>query len=533
MIQRLYIKDFAIIDELSFPLKPGLTVITGETGSGKSILIEALSVSLGGKADKIMVKSGSERAVIETEFKDGTFRRLISQKGRTKAYRNEEPIALNDLISVNETRVDFHGQHDQQLILKSNRHIEYLDRFCNHAEMVYKVNDLYQELGFLRLKLDTLRKSAEESSNRLDLIKFQANEIDSVNPKLNEDIELDREFKKLSHLETILSTLATLQDQLMNGERSVTDILNRNLRSLEPLVQYDESLKRIMDLLNTSIIQLQEAGSESSLQLSNANFDPDELAQVEERLQALETLKRKYGGSIESVMEKWDRIEFELKEMTSPEQSETELDHKIKKLEIEFSSLSLKLHQTRKIKSKLLSKNIEQAMSDLNMDGARFEIQIQQQTSDNAFVSLNGEMVEENQNGIDIVEFFLSANPGEAVKPLASIASGGEISRIMLAIKTVFQEMDPVGTLVFDEIDSGISGLAAEKVAEQLVNLSKSKQVFCITHLSQIANKADHHLHVEKSVQNGKTSVSAYFLKENERTRVYNDLFFGSAMTSA
>ena len=232
-------------------------------------------------------------------------------------------------------------------------------------------------------------------------------------------------------------------------------------------------------------------------------------------------------------MEKRIYIQKEVKSLTSPEQSEDELHKKINKKEKDFSQLAIRLHKSRVQKSKKLSNKIENAMAELNMLGSDFEIKITQQISENGFVSMDNNVLDANAKGIDTVEFFLSANPGEPVKPLATIASGGEVSRIMLAIKTVFQDLDPVQTLVFDEIDSGISGKAAEKVAEQLVKLSKSKQVFCITHLSQIARSADHHLHIVKSVKNGQTFVEANYLNELESPKLILELFTGKEIERA
>ena len=312
MIQRLYIKDFAIIDEVDINLKPGLTVITGETGSGKSILLEAMGVSLGAKADKIMVRTGKNRAVIEIEFEQQAFRRLISDQGRTKAYRNDEPITIGDLVKSNRTAVDFHGQNDQQLILDVNRHIDYLDRFCGHEADVEKIGEIFSELTDLKLKLKNAMQSSDDRKDRLDLLKFQSQEIDAVNPTIGEDHELDKEYKKLSHLEEILKTLQTIQQEVNSGDNSVTHILEQNLRSLDSLTKYDENLKKITDLMQSSMIQLQEAGAEISGRLAEAEFDPLELEAVEERLHAVEGLKRKYGGSIETVLEKRKAIQKEI-----------------------------------------------------------------------------------------------------------------------------------------------------------------------------------------------------------------------------
>jgi len=325
MIQRLYIKDFAIIDEIHLDLKPGFTVITGETGSGKSILLEALSVSLGAKADKVMVRNGSRRAVIETEFNENVFRRLISNNGRTKAYCNDEPITINELVKANETSVDFHGQHDQQLILDTNRHIDYLDRYCRHEKDVFKIGELFQELTSLRAQLNHTRQSADERRNRLELLKFQANEIDTVDPIIGGDFELDKQYKKLSHLEDIIKTLQIVQDQVNTGDNSVIDLLEKNLRSIDSIAVYDEELNKISELFKTSIIQLQEGGAEISNRLSGLEFDPDEFLDIGDQLQAIEGLKRKYGGSIESILEKRNEIQVEVNSLTKPELSEDEI----------------------------------------------------------------------------------------------------------------------------------------------------------------------------------------------------------------
>ena len=309
MIQRLYIKDFAIIDEININFKPGLTVITGETGSGKSILLQALGVSLGAKADKIMVRNGSRKAVIETEFKDREIRRLISDQGRPKAYQNDEPITLPNLIKMNETQVDFHGQHDQQLILDSSRHIEYLDRYCDHEHEVSYLEDTYRELYDLRSNLDRLQQSAEEMRDRVDLLKFQATEIDAVDPKPGEDFKCDQLYKKLSHIEEILRTLQKAYSKLSTEDHSLLDQLSNTVQAIASLEKYDSKLTKITDLLKSSIIQLQEAGSEITSQLSESEFEPDELSAIEDRLNALETLKRKYGGTIETVFQYKKKLE--------------------------------------------------------------------------------------------------------------------------------------------------------------------------------------------------------------------------------
>jgi len=533
MIQNIYIKDFAIMDEIDLDLKSGLTVITGETGSGKSLLLEAMGVALGGKANKLMVKNGKNRAVIEATFKENIVRRIISNNGRTKAFNNDEPISMSLLKTLTETAVDFHGQHDQQLILDVNRHIDYLDRYCGHESKVDSLVSLYDDIRNLNARLKQIQSSKQERQDRLDLLSFQANEIDSVNIELGEDETLDKSYKQLTHLEDILKTIQRIQSQITTRDDAIIDVLQNQSRSVETYAEIDDEMKSIGDYIQSAIIQLQECGTEISNKLSNSEFDPQELKEVEERLSAVESLKRKYGGAIESVLEKRESIQKEIKSLTEPEQSEDSILESIKRAEQSFEILALGVHETRIKQAAVLSKKIEDAMAKLNMSGSKFDIQISQDGSEKNGVNFNGNIIKMNPKGIDEISFYLSANPGEPVKPLASIASGGEISRIMLAIKTVFQKMDPVQTLVFDEIDSGISGVAAEKVADQLKSLSKSKQVFCITHLAQIATKADHHLHVKKSVHRGQTYVEASYLSKGESPKIIQELFIGTETLNA
>jgi len=528
MIEQVTINEYAIIKELEIKLHPGFTVITGETGSGKSILLEALAVSLGSKADRIMVRNGADRAIMETTISGKTIRRLLSNKGHTKSFYNDEPITLNELRKHTSQFVDFHGQNDQQLILNIQNHIYYLDNFCGIEKMVTKIQELYQELIETRSKLSKLQEDSIDRQNRLDLLNFQLEEIDSISPKINEDIDINRQYRKLSKLGDIQKKLREIYQLLIEGDHAVLDVVHQSLREVESLSKYDEDLNNIVELLQSSLIQFQETGSEITVHLSSNEFNQMELEKIEERIQYLETLKRKYGGSLEAVIEYRNAIKNELDNLKGNRYSEENLVQKIDDLQNQYSSLAIRLNTVRKSNSVSLATKIEQTMKNLNMPDARFEIRVTQIPDKNGFVFIDNQSVEARENGSDIVEFYLSANPGESVKPLVSIASGGEVSRIMLAIKSVFQKFDPVQTMIFDEIDAGISGKAAESVANELVNLSNSKQVICITHLSQIAGKADHHLHISKSSKNGKTKVHAEYLAPKERHQIIKNLFIGT-----
>lgn len=528
MIKRLYIKNFAIIKEIEIDFNPGLTVITGETGSGKSILIEALSVAVGAKADKIMVRNGAQKAVIEVEFDDVEIRRLVSNNGKSKSFKDDEFTTLLNLRKENISRIDFHGQHNQQLILNSLSHLDYLDRYCGHNADVEYLEKIYSQLSELRTELNRLDEIENDKMDRLKLLSFQASEIDFISPSIGEDEKLKEAYRRLSNIDKIMRSLKNVKSKIADSDYSFSEQLGIVHAELTSIEKFDSSISQISSLIKSSIVQLDEAIREIDSQLVEIDFNQEELNEVEDRVSSLESLKRKYGGSIELVLDERKNIDAELKSFNNLDTSRKEIIGLIKEKEALFSKIAISIHAKRELKSKELSKKLVDVMSELNMDGSRFDIKINCDEDENGFVKLNGKPIMENSKGIDKVEFYLSANPGEPTKPLSSVASGGEISRIMLAIKSVFQNHDPVKTLIFDEIDSGISGVAAEKVAEHLVHLSQKKQVICVTHLSHIANRADNHLHVRKYVEGKKTYVNMDYLNKVESLKTIQELFIGS-----
>jgi DNA repair protein RecN (Recombination protein N) len=528
MIQHLSVRNFAIIDEAEVDFHPGFTVITGETGSGKSILIQALSVALGARGTKTMVRTGAERAVVEATVDEVAYRRLISANGRVRSYIDDEPTKEPQFRQAVASLVDFHGQHEQQLIMHTASHIDYLDSFCGLEPEVARLSTIYHELVAARSQLQASRERLERARERRELLAFQQREINAVNPQDGEDVELENEYKTLSHIDELVATVNRLNQSLLEADTSVYGELTENVNALEKLARYDALLKPYIEQLQTASFTIQEVAAGLRNHLDSLDHDPQRLQEIEERLQALEGLKRKYGGSLEAVQMTRREIERELHALVNLDSEIDAISERISRLEQEYQELADHLHRARQDYTSRLAEAVRVEMGKLNMPEAAFLIYITQQPLEHSFVRCDGQPVKPTAKGYDQVEFYLSANPGEKPKPLAEIASGGEISRIMLAIKIVFQRNDPVGALVFDEIDSGISGIAAEKVADGLAKLARNKQVICITHLPQIAARAAHHLHVEKKIVGGETSVTLRYLTPDERVRVIAQLFSGS-----
>ncbi|MFH1853339.1 MAG: DNA repair protein RecN [Candidatus Neomarinimicrobiota bacterium] len=537
MIERIHIRNFAIIDELEIDFQPGLTVLTGETGAGKSIILQALGVSLGAPPNRLMVKTDVRQATVETVFSGArqqiTVYRVMPARGRTRNFINDEPVEETSFISQTRRQADFHGQHEQQLIMDKSTHISYLDDYCGNGETVAALKNCYTTIDNTRKTLNDARLRQQHSEQRRQLLDFQLKEILAVAPKLDEDIRLGEEFKLASHREELLTAVESINRIITADEDAIQDRLFGAIRELERLVKYDAGLQDTLQLLNDASINLQEANSGLQRHAQALDHDQDRLREIEDRLLALEALKRKYGGTLARVLEYRVEIDQELSSLTGLHGQIGALEKQIRELYQEYQTLADSAHQCRVSAVERLSAAIEAEMHRLQMPGARFEIRIAQVAETDSPISVDGRLVRFLADGYDNVEFFLSANPGERTKPLAAIASGGEISRIMLAIKTVLQTSDPVETLIFDEIDTGISGTAAELVAASLARLAQTKQVICITHLPQIAARAHQHLLVEKTIKGSVTTVSAAYLSRDERITDLARLIAGSNITAA
>jgi len=535
MIKRLFIKDFAIINELELPINDGLTIITGETGAGKSIILKSLGIALGSKADKVDVRSGQDKSVIEAEVDESgnsVYRRLISKAGRIRSFINEEPISEADYRLATKVFADFHGQNEQQFIMNPKTHIDFLDRFCGLEDKVLEIESCYNDYIMIDQQITDLKELSENALSKKELIEFQLNEIDSIDPKVDEDIALSKQFKRLNNVDELISTLKNLNQSLTENEHSIYRQLSSAISDLDKISNYDDSIKSYVEIIKQSSVAIQDASSGLLNYADGVDNDSSLILEVEERLHSIERLKRKYGGSIESVHEYLNEALDELSELSNVDKKIDSLNEERNYLIGKYQRLADEVHHARSNSIKDIEKQIQNEMFELNIPKAQFVISITNKNDPQSDIRFENIGVVFGPNGYDQIEFFFSANPGESPKPLSKIASGGEVSRIMLAIKSVLKKSDPVPTLVFDEIDAGISGQAAEKVSEALEKLSKDKQVICITHLPQIASKADHHIYISKKIDNEKTVVSARYLSEDEKVHAIAELFSGEIIPS-
>jgi DNA repair protein RecN (Recombination protein N) len=458
-------------------------------------------------------------------------RRLISKGGRIRSFIDDEPIAEQIYRDTVSTLADFHGQHEQQYIMNAATHIDFLDRFCDSDNLVQTIQDTYLDLVQTMKELDLLIEKQKGAANQKELLQFQIQEIQSIDPQIDEDINLGKEFKRLNHVEELVSTVQRLNQSLTENDHSIYRQLASAVDELNRLSKYDDTLNPYMESIQQASVTIQDASSDLIQHIDSLELDPSQLQEVEERLQAIESLKRKYGGSIEQVQNYIQESKIELEELSGIDVAISNLESEKTHLINRYQKFADELNSIRDKYSTKIATEIEDEMVQLNMPGAKFEVRMDQKFEKSSAIIFDGNPVRYGSKGYDQVEFFLSANPGEVPKPITKIASGGEVSRIMLGIKSVLKKYDPVETLIFDEIDSGISGQAAEKVSEALEKLSTDKQVICITHLPQIASRADHHLYIDKTMKEDKTSVNARYLNHEEKLTAIAKLFSGDTVT--
>jgi DNA repair protein RecN (Recombination protein N) len=546
MLTELHIQNFAIIDHLDLDFGPGLVILTGETGAGKSIIMDALDILLGGRADVSSIRSDADLTRLEATFKlSGPERpaahvilkreellddpdyvsltREIRREGRSVARLNGRIVGLPLLKELGEILVDIHGQSEHLSLLNVRAHLGLLDRYAGIESDLASYHRAHQNLLGLRRELHDLRAAQQDAERRTEMLTFQAEEIEAASLRRAEDAELKQERDRLANTES-LTTLAqdalTVLDEGTSESPAATDLLGRAVQSLAKLVQIDATLKTLAEQSTT----LEETLADLSRSLRNyleaIEFNPKRLEQVQERLDLLHHLERKYGGSIESVIAFAVDARRQLETISTASTRIAELEIAEAAALAELSGQGLSLSHKRKEAAGKMSRAIEIELDDLRMASARFAVDFQTRP-DPEGVPLplsGGTRIAFDGNGLDKVEFLVEPNPGEGLKPLAKTASGGETSRLMLALKNVLARADQIPTLIFDEIDQGIGGRVGATVGEKLWNLGRAHQVMVITHLPQLAAFGDQHFQVQKTIENGRTLTRLTRLTGEPRT---------------
>ena len=540
MLQELSIKDFAIIDEIQISFQPKMTVLTGETGAGKSIIIDALGLLAGGRGSTEFIRKGEKKAVIQGLFtlpreantynileeygidsEDGQIilQRDLYRGGRNICRINGMMVNLATLRKVGETLIDIHGQNEHQELMKPENHIDLLDEYDKKTSQLrnqYQV--VYQ--NYRKLKLSMEKKEADEKAwaQRLDMLNFQVKEIGEAGLKINEEDELVEEKNKLDNFQAIHDALE-LSYQILSGEKiDVVGNLGNAMNELSDVSDLSENLQEINTKISDAFYSLEDVARDISDELDSMEWNGERLNEIEERLELIHQLKRKYGDTIEDILHYHIRIVKELREMENAEQNSEKQERQLSEALEKVKELAIKLSKQRKKSAKKLEKMIHEQLSALYMDKAVFEVKF-----------LNNSKL--YSKGIDKVEFYIQTNPGEEMGPLAKIASGGELSRIMLALKTIFSQKMGVTSIIFDEVDTGVSGRVAQAIAEKISQISNNSQVLCITHLPQVAAIADNHYYISKSVNDGRTETSLEELDEKQKIREIARMLSGSEIT--
>jgi len=548
----------ALIKELNIEFKEGLNVLTGETGAGKSIVIEAIDLILGGYAASDLIRDGEDSLLVEGLFlltpqekelinnlnsdieivdEEGVLliRREVNKKGRNKCWINQRLINLSILQEIGKFLVDLHGQHNHQSLLDPSKHIDLMDNLGGDKIIKYKKKlfDNYRRWREKNKKLFQLLKEKEENIKKIDFLKFQLEEIDKTSLVKGEDKALEGEEIVLKNAEKITETMEKANFVLYEGgleQSSVRDSLNEVSADLGEIASLDRRIEKIRENLKEVGYQFEDIVNEIVKYKDEINLDSQKLKEIEGRLNLINSLKSKYGSTIEEILEYRQKIYQELEAIDCSEDKLEKLKEEVNSLEDTISTISHHLSINRIKVAGDLQKMVVRELEDLNMKKCQFKVSINSYQDDNG-IEIDGKKYKIGPKGIDNIEFMISPNVGEKLRPLARIVSGGEVSRIMLALKSILSEVDQVPTLIFDEIDSGVGARLGEVIAQKLKALSIKRQVICVTHLPQIACRAGRHFYIEKYVLNNQTGIKLKEMKEKERIKEIARMLDGNQMS--
>ncbi len=522
MLQNLHVKNLALIDETEVEFGPGLNILSGETGAGKSIIIGSINLALGEKVQKEMLRDNGEAALVELiffvedadtiediraldiEMEDDTV--ILSRKitgGRAIGRINGEAVSASKMKAVASLLIDIHGQHEHQSLLSKKKHLEILDTFAKEAlgDKKEKLTQCYQEYRKLKDELEHANLDSEERARELSFLEYEVKEIEEAQLTVGEDEELEAVFRKYSNGKKIMDAVGAANAATSEDDESASERIGRALRELSSVSGYDERVKEMEEQLTEIDNLLSDFNHELASYLSDEEFDEETFYETEKRLDLINHLKSKYGNTIADIIKYGEEKEERINVLNDYDAYLAGLQKNVSEKEKQLEQLSKKVSDIRKKESKKLTESIKNALLDLNFLDVQFTMEFAE--------------TDYTANGIDDAQFLISTNPGEPVKPLGKVASGGELSRIMLAIKTVMAS-DKIGTLIFDEIDSGISGRTAQMVSEKMNVLGRNHQIICITHLPQIAAMADSHFLIEKSVENQATVSKIHKLTDEQ-----------------
>lgn len=505
MLEQLTIKNVAVIDKLSVTFDKGLSVLTGETGAGKSIIIDSINMILGDRARKELVRGGTPAAQVEAVFgmnedvrnvlsendidcddDSVIITRKITSDGKSSARINGCAVTLNMLRDISDMLINIHGQHDNQALLTPQKHITFLDSFAKTDSFLGCYKTLYEKRNSLKKELDSLLNDVGERMQRADLLSYQVNEIAAANLVLGEEEELLGERKVLERAEEITQNTACAVSYLYDccEGPSAYDLISEAQRALEGISDVSDNLREAYDAITSAMYTIEESSRELRDYGGSVEFDEETLSDIEDRIDLINKLKRKYGGSVEDVIEYGKKAKAELESIKTSDERAEDIKRELDVLEKDLKNAADALTDARQKAAKVLEGGIKTALYELNMNKSEFCVSVTPKPY--------------SSDGGDLVEFLISTNPGEDLKPLVKIASGGELSRVMLAIESILAKSDGVDSMIFDEIDTGVSGDAAQKIANKLKVIGKTAQVICITHLPQLASLADSHFLIEK-----------------------------------
>jgi DNA repair protein RecN (Recombination protein N) len=553
VLNRLRVSHYALIDEVEIEFGTGLNIITGETGAGKSILMGALGLVLGVRANADVIRTGESRCTVEAMFEfaedhpslgflaemgievdDGELilRREVNTEGRSRCFANGAAIPVRSLQALGRLLVDLHGQHDHQSLLDVDRHLEFLDGYAGHAPLVESVRARHGELWVLQARLAELEAASFRLGERRELLTFQVKEIESAGVQPGEDDVLIRERSLLENAERLIDTASQIEQLLYQAEDSIADRVGMAEGLLGEAARVDTSLEPRVKELEAIGYEVEELSRFFTSYGQSIERDPERLSVVVERIETLTRLRTKYGGSIEAILAYAEDARQELKRADASDADQQAVRGDIEKACDCFVEACGALSASRSKASKLMTRAVESSLAELGMPDVRFRVAFVRDARPDGVIEIEGARYDAGANGAERCEFHMSTNPGEVVRPLVRIASGGEISRIMLALKSVLAQMDTVQVLIFDEIDIGISGRIAEVVGRRLKSLSEACQTVSITHLPQIAKMADRHFSVRKETDGVRTETFVRSLDGEERIDELAKLLGGEEISS-